>query len=384
MTPKFNVITFLPSVSDYLDRFEVLCATSRKKNMSLFLFILEDDLNSSQIKLILNKYNVNYIPIKMHKKPIQKFNLYIKTFLLAFRLKGKTILHDHFYWLTPIPKFLFLGKVNYIYQSFYAYQIEYLKQILLQKQPYDRIAFYRRIRFILTEFLALLLSDHIILQSKNLNPYINFFNKPFSVVSNSINIKKNLYKNNNTNPFTLCAINRWYISKGTDIMKNILLWKKNSEINKNIRIIIGGPNSSKILNNLDIDSNYIENNIIYVGNDLSNQEIDEYYRKSDVSIFPSLFEGSPRTILEAMSYGVPTIAFDLPGNLEYNRNNNLFIAPLSNDSAGIIDLIKILFMNPDKYKEASRRNISAVNSYFTIEITSEQLYKSYTKCILNK
>ena len=43
-----------------------------------------------------------------------------------------------------------------------------------------------------------------------------------------------------------------------------------------------------------------------------NSELPEIYRNSNVFMLPSLNEGVPRTILEAMSCGIPIVCTELP------------------------------------------------------------------------
>lgn len=54
------------------------------------------------------------------------------------------------------------------------------------------------------------------------------------------------------------------------------------------------------------------------------------YRSADALVNPSLYEGSPNVVLEAMASGLPTVASDTPGNRSVVRENeNGLLFPLS-------------------------------------------------------
>ncbi len=76
-------------------------------------------------------------------------------------------------------------------------------------------------------------------------------------------------------------------------------------------IVIGGGsllNYWKKITNLSPVNNKIE----FHGNiDFSN--VTDYYKVADIFLFPSLREGSPSVILEAMAYQLPVIAFNING-----------------------------------------------------------------------
>jgi len=60
----------------------------------------------------------------------------------------------------------------------------------------------------------------------------------------------------------------------------------------------------------------------------------ELYRKADALVNPSLYEGSPNVVLEAMASGLPTIASDTPGNRSVVREGeNGLLFPLDEPAA---------------------------------------------------
>lgn len=72
----------------------------------------------------------------------------------------------------------------------------------------------------------------------------------------------------------------------------------------------------------------IEGNVIFAG---YQEDMDKVYRGIDILVQPSLREGVPLAILEAMSYGLPVVATNVGGvaNLIRNRETGLLINPAS-------------------------------------------------------
>jgi glycosyltransferase involved in cell wall biosynthesis len=92
-------------------------------------------------------------------------------------------------------------------------------------------------------------------------------------------------------------------------------------------IIVGGDalkqNNSEVLNDLIISLN-AQNRVILAGNQ---KDVTSYYKKSSVFAFTSSSEGFPNVIGEALSFGLPVIAFDCiagPSDMiEEGKNGNL-------------------------------------------------------------
>ena len=80
--------------------------------------------------------------------------------------------------------------------------------------------------------------------------------------------------------------------------------------------------------------------------------VEEYLNDSDLFIHPSYVEGMPRSLLEAMSVGLPCIATRIRGAREIieDRNNGFIYSP--HDFRGLANVIDELFSNEDL-----RRNV---------------------------
>ncbi|WP_155486568.1 glycosyltransferase family 4 protein, partial [Vibrio campbellii] len=66
-----------------------------------------------------------------------------------------------------------------------------------------------------------------------------------------------------------------------------------------------------------------------------------HYRRSDIFVFPSLSEGSPRVVVEAMAHGLPVIATDT-GNTKYLLENDRGICVPSSNSDALTNAILAL------------------------------------------
>lgn len=114
---------------------------------------------------------------------------------------------------------------------------------------------------------------------------------------------------------------------------------------------------------------YIENKDIYYGGNIIN--VEKAYKNARIYLSTSYREGFPRTLLEAMAYGIPIIASDVPGNnAAIINNNNGYLIEKNN----IQEFAKIIIDKIDDVNELNRIRINGRNM-------CEQLYDSN---IINK
>ena len=81
---------------------------------------------------------------------------------------------------------------------------------------------------------------------------------------------------------------------------------------------------------------------------------------ADIYVLPSLFEGLPRSLLEAMAFAKPVVVTDIGGSREVVQHqvSGLIVAP--RDATGLAEAISLLVASPDlrrDYGEAGRRAV---------------------------
>lgn len=116
-----------------------------------------------------------------------------------------------------------------------------------------------------------------------------------------------------------------------------------------------------------INNHGLKNNIILHGYISDTTKLESLYRQSDVFIFPSVSEGTPKVLAEAMSYGVIPIAVRTTGSVRYiikdGQNGFLVDAYSPEQIAAKIILIadskeRQLYMQDRCYEYAKEHTIS--------------------------
>lgn len=155
------------------------------------------------------------------------------------------------------------------------------------------------------------------------------------------------------------SIGRLTPQKGFD--KLLSIWQKIEEKDKEwILYIIGsGEDKEKLLKQKE---NLKLERVIFIGN---TKNIKEYYEKASIYLMTSRFEGLPMTLIEAQSFGLPIISYDIKtgprdiindkedGYLIENDNSKLFVEKfleLSSNQEKIEEFSKNSYRNSERFK----------------------------------
>jgi glycosyltransferase involved in cell wall biosynthesis len=128
----------------------------------------------------------------------------------------------------------------------------------------------------------------------------------------------------------------------------------------------------------------ISQNVIFAG--LRN-DVKEILAITDVFVLPSLFEGLPIVILEAMLAGKPIVATDIPGTDELIVNGETGILIPPKDADSLASAIINVFKNLEKAKEMGASGRKRIEKYFSINETvrkTEELYEVLVKSKIYK
>ena len=119
-----------------------------------------------------------------------------------------------------------------------------------------------------------------------------------------------------------------------------------------------------------IDARGMSNRITLVG---FAGNLGDWYQRADIFVMTSSFEGFPNTLLEALSYGVPSIAFDVQtGPKELSQEGTrLLLLPDQNHIANLSDALASLITNPHRRNELSRAALGTNEDYSEDNILSQ-------------
>lgn len=101
-------------------------------------------------------------------------------------------------------------------------------------------------------------------------------------------------------------------------------------------------------------------------------KLNELYRTDDVFVLPTLFEGMPTVVLEAMAHGMPIIVTDVGATLEMVDNTNGYIIE-KNDVASLKQaILKYYSLSAVEKKSMSMASYSRVKNNFTWKIVAKK------------
>lgn len=125
----------------------------------------------------------------------------------------------------------------------------------------------------------------------------------------------------------------------------------------NLRVLIIGDGAIRDDLMQSPEALKLKNKIVFLG---ARRDIPELMKVMDIFVLPSLQEGFPRTLIEAMYSGLPVVASNLSGipEIVINGQNGFLVPP--RDSIAIRDRISDLYNQPelrDKFKTNARRTV---------------------------
>lgn len=143
--------------------------------------------------------------------------------------------------------------------------------------------------------------------------------------------------------------------------------------NKKIKyLIVGDGELRETLNNM-IREKKLENQVFLLG---YKENVNDYLSVADVYAFPSLQEGLPASLMEAMSCGLPCIVSNIRGNNDLITNNKGGYLFELNDITFLMNSIHSLMLDKEKRKKFGKFNEEIVEN-FSKETVHKQMLEIY-------
>ena len=186
----------------------------------------------------------------------------------------------------------------------------------------------------------------------------------------------NYFREIEKNPNSILFVGRLEIAhKGTDFLIKALYYVKDGI--SSIKLYIVGKGSS--LNYLkELVSDYkLEDNVIFCDY-VPEKQLMDMYSQSEILAMPSLREGMPMVLLEAMSAGLPIVAFDIDCIAEALDDGKYGILVKTGDVEGLANQIITLLNNDELREYYSKMSLERSKKYTQVEVV-----RSIEKVYLN-
>ncbi|MCK5176476.1 MAG: glycosyltransferase, partial [Candidatus Aenigmarchaeota archaeon] len=183
-------------------------------------------------------------------------------------------------------------------------------------------------------------------------------------------IQKIIEKYNPENKILICFVGRLLEVKGVKyLIQAVKMIDK--EIQKKIKILIVGDGTLRIeLETLTKNNNL--NEIVEFTGHKSQEECNQIMQISDIFILPSISEGLPLAVLEAMANKCALIVTDI-GLPVKNKKDGLVVTP--KNPKEIKNAIELLTGNKDLREELSKNAFEKVKKEYTWETAVEKYLK---------
>jgi glycosyltransferase involved in cell wall biosynthesis len=133
-------------------------------------------------------------------------------------------------------------------------------------------------------------------------------------------------------------------------------------------IMVGEGDQRSVLEQITTE-NDLQNRILLP---TATNNVNEYYLQSHIFCMPSLWEGFPNALAEAMSYGLPSVGFDKcsgVNNLINNHKNGILVSGES--ASSLADAFKILMSDRNLRASHGRQAAVDMKQYEPIKILNE-------------
>lgn len=195
------------------------------------------------------------------------------------------------------------------------------------------------------------------------------------VLPNAVNVGEMPERNFDKEPLQLIFVARFSYNKGIHIlMKAIKDLNQEGYKERIIYNLVGkGPQFDYYVNNFSFP------NVRFHGF-ASDEQLQQLYMDSDLFVFPTLYEGMPTVVLEAMAKGMPVIVTDTGATAELVDNKNGFLIEKNNIRALKWAVQAYYQMTPAQRKVMSVASYQRVKDNFTWPIVArrhEELFNTF-------
>jgi glycosyltransferase involved in cell wall biosynthesis len=142
-------------------------------------------------------------------------------------------------------------------------------------------------------------------------------------------------------------------------------------------VIVGEGVDRKYFESL-VQNHDIASKVIFTGK-VSEEKLAWLYNSSDLFVLPSLSEGCPTVVLEAMYFGLPVVSTDIPGIRDHFKGISILVPP-KNEKA-LADAILMLMKDKSLRHRLSNNGTKLVKEKYRWDIMAKKYETIYKKLL---
>jgi glycosyltransferase involved in cell wall biosynthesis len=187
----------------------------------------------------------------------------------------------------------------------------------------------------------------------------------------------------NHDPVRLLYVGRLVSSKNPiDLIKAVDLLTQLDDVRPFVLELVGDGSERAMLERLVMERN-LTKQVEFFGW-VERTRLAEYYRRADIFVTATIWEGMPNTVLEAMACGLPVVGSSAPGmdQLVHNGKNG-YLVPLK-DIAALASRLRLLINNPADLPRMGHHSRLIAEQEFTWEHITRQYVEIYKRVLAEK
>ncbi len=198
-----------------------------------------------------------------------------------------------------------------------------------------------------------------------------------AVIPNAVNLpKEKVQRRFDSVQLQLLFVGRFAFNKGIQFLAEAAHELNLQGYKDRLRFIFAGKGPMFD----ELNNRYKAENILFYGG-ASDEMLKQLYTESGLFILPTLFEGMPTVVLEAMSYGLPVMVTDTGATREMVDETNGYIIEKKSIASIKNAILKFVELSPEQKKGMSDASFLKVRENFTWSIVAQKHIRLFNSII---
>ncbi len=357
-----KVLFNLPSIPQYSAIFQTLKCLAKRLNS---LTVITNEVDSQY----LNDTPPNLQLLQLPRSKLR----FLNGLIYKSEYHKCDVIHDTFGYFLPIGILTKFSKSKYITSGWGCSASWYYKAKEIGFEDEEELNLHRRLMF--REHINTMLCKAILVNSPSFTKdYAEFYgyskSKMFEVPEPVIINQETRYVSKQDKTFNILYLGNISKMKGIHVL--LEAFEKLLEAGHDAKLTAIGkyiPHDRHI-----IEQRSWKN--VDILEPVGHHELSKYFQKADLYVHPSYQEGMPRVVMEALSYGVPVVASDLPGIRAIDGNSDLIRFMENYDSNNLKNILCDELIHPRKNANYFR-DARARMADFSPEKIADKIFKIY-------